>query len=593
MTNPFRAYQEEAYTAIISEISVNPKCLVKMFCGSGKSLLMSNVVSHLNNDLSVFVFPSLSLVDQFYTDYLYKNKQNVLRISSDANSTTNPKKIMIFLNKNIKKIICTTYQSLKILLNNLKGHKIGVCCFDEAHHSVGKTYQKYIFDSKYIKKQIFFTATPNNANGIVMQVPVITVTETGEPEPDMEGNCGKLTYDYSYKRGVEEGYLNKFEVKYDILCSETKTNRIIYESIARAILTTGNNRVLTFHSKISKLDSSVYNFTNEKKFIDAFRYIIKTEFPDKNHLYTSIKMIGLDAKIKQKKRRETLNLLDTCVENEIVVICSCRTIGEGIDTKNANMCVFVDPKSSLVEILQNIGRVVRKQIDVDKPASTVLIPYWLDDTSDEYTEYKGYEDEDSTIRDEKIITKNIKYKGILEVVNKLIQGNDIVVNKKDKINKVNKDEKIACAWNEILVSVKEFIHNKIKLSDTQCDTQLDIIQLSSWISKQNKNYINKTKEMEREEIYILWTNFLEEYKEQLYLFDYKWNDKLESLKMFIDSNTKLPCSKQSEVEAKLYSWYLRQRLEYKKIIGGMKKEERFNQWTLLLENEKYKQYFKT
>lgn len=589
MTNPFRAYQEEAYNAIIGEISVNPKCLVKMFCGSGKSLLMSNVVSHLNNDLSVFVFPSLSLVDQFYTDYLYKNKQNVLRISSDANSTTNPKKIMIFLDKNIKKIICTTYQSLKILLNNLNGHKIGVCCFDEAHHSVGKTYQKYIFDSKYIEKQIFFTATPNNANGIVMQIPVITVNGDGDGDNiELEGNCGKLTYDYCYKRGVEEGYLNKFDVKYDILCSETKTNRIIYESIARAILTTGNNRVLTFHSKISKLDTSVYKFTNEKKFIDAFRYIIETEFPDKNHLYTSIKMIGLDAKIKQKKRRETLNLLDTCVENEIVIICSCRTIGEGIDTKNANMCVFVDPKSSLVEILQNIGRIVRKQLNVDKPASTVLIPYWLDTTSDEYTEYKSYED--STTRGEKITAKNIKYKGILEVVNKLIQGNDIVVNKKDKKDKINKDEKIACIWNETFVSVKEFIYNKIKLNDTQLDTQL-----SSWISKQNKNYINKTKEMEREEIYILWTNFLEEYKDQLYLFDYKWNDKLESLKMFIDSNTKLPSSssKQSEVETRLGSWYLRQRLEYRKIIGGMKNKERYNQWTLLLENEKYKQYFKT
>ena len=590
MTNPFRAYQEEAYNAIIGEISVNPKCLVKMFCGSGKSLLMSNVVSHLNNDLSVFVFPSLSLVDQFYTDYLYKNKQNVLRISSDANSTTNPKKIMIFLDKNIKKIICTTYQSLKILLNNLNGHKIGVCCFDEAHHSVGKTYQKYIFDSKYIEKQIFFTATPNNANGIVMQVPVITVNgDNGDGDnTELEGNCGKLTYDYCYKRGVEEGYLNNFEVKYDILCSETKTNRIIYESIARAILTTGNNRVLTFHSKISKLDTSVYNFTNEKKFIDAFRYIIETEFPDKNHLYTSIKMIGLDAKIKQKKRRETLNLLDTCVENEIVIICSCRTIGEGIDTKNANMCVFVDPKSSLVEILQNIGRIVRKQLNVDKPASTVLIPYWLDTTSVEYTEYKS--DEDSTTSGENIIAKNSKYTGILEVVNKLIQGNDIVVNKKDKKDKINKDEKIACIWNETFVSVKEFIYNKIKLNDTQLDTQL-----SSWISKQNKNYINKTKEMEREEIYILWTNFLEEYKDQLYLFDYKWNDKLESLKMFIDSNTKLPSSssKQSEVETRLGSWYLRQRLEYRKIIGGMKNKERYNQWTLLLENEKYKQYFKT
>ena len=104
MTNAFRAYQEEAYNSIISEITVKSKCLVKMFCGSGKSLIMSNIVSHLNNDLSVFVFPSLSLIDQFYTDYIHtNNKPNVLRISSDENSTTNPQKIMIFIKKTPKK----------------------------------------------------------------------------------------------------------------------------------------------------------------------------------------------------------------------------------------------------------------------------------------------------------------------------------------------------------------------------------------------------------------------------------------------------------------------------------------------------------
>jgi len=595
MTTAFRAYQEEAYNAIISEITVKSKCLVKMFCGSGKSLIMSNVVAHLNNDLSVFVFPSLSLIDQFYTDYINTREEettpNVLRISSDENSTTNPKQIMIFLKKNTKKIICTTYQSLNILLKNLGGHKIGVCCFDEAHHSVGKTYQKYIFDPNYMngcmKKQIFFTATPNNANGIIMQG-YIKTTDILTPKND--NNCGKLTYDYSYKRGVEEGYLNKFEVRYDIMCSETRNIRIIYESIARAILTTGNNRVLTFHSKISKTLTSVYNFTNETKFIDAYNHIITTEFPEKKNYYKSIRMIGLDAKIKQHKRREILNLLDTSTENEIVIICSCRTIGEGIDTKHANMCVFIDPKSSLVEILQNIGRVVRKQFGVDKPPSTVLIPFWKESE-------KENECDDTP---EKIISKNSKYKGILEVVNKLIQGCDIVVNKnKDTQNKQEEDK--INRWKSYIDHVKKFIqimvvkNTEIELEMSEIkkkEQEQELHKQKTWVSIQNKHYVKKTNEMKIEEIYVLWTTFLEEYTEKLYIFDYKWNNILKSLKLFIDSNTKLPSSssKQPKVETKLGSWYLRQKTEYRKKTGGMKKIERYNQWTILLENEKYKQY---
>ena len=94
-------------------------------------------------------------------------------------------------------------------------------------------------------------------------------------------NCGKLAYDYSYQQGVKEEYLNKFEVIYDIMCSEKNNNRIIYEAIARAILITGNNRALTFHSKVSDTETSVDKFTNESEFIDAFNHIIKTEFPEK------------------------------------------------------------------------------------------------------------------------------------------------------------------------------------------------------------------------------------------------------------------------------------------------------------------------
>jgi superfamily II DNA or RNA helicase len=166
----FRPYQQQEFDAIVIELQNNNKCIVKMFCGSGKSLIMHNIVKHFDLQLSVFVFPSLSLVDQFYTDYL-KKSSSILKISSKAESTTEIDVITKFINnkKNTKKIICITYQSFNLLRNNLQGNKIDVCCYDEAHHAVGNTYQKLIFnDHDTISKQIFFTATPKNANGIVM-----------------------------------------------------------------------------------------------------------------------------------------------------------------------------------------------------------------------------------------------------------------------------------------------------------------------------------------------------------------------------------------------------------------------------------------
>ena len=95
-------------------------------------------------------------------------------------------------------------------------------------------------------------------------------------------------------------------------------------------------------------------------------------------------------------------------------------MGEGIDTKNANMCVFVDPKTSFVKIIQNIGRVVRKQFGVDKPHSTILLPIYINKTK--YEECKTAEECDSVIREE--MKKGDDFTPILNVMSALKQEDE-------------------------------------------------------------------------------------------------------------------------------------------------------------------------
>jgi superfamily II DNA or RNA helicase len=381
-----RKYQIEALKSIEDELIVNNarKCLVKMFCGTGKSAIMRNFQASQDVNLIVYVFPSLSLISQFTHDYLKKEETPILKISSDDNSTTEPYIIQNFLSKLSNKIICVTYQSFATLIENLNGLIIDVCIFDEAHHAVGQTYQQLIFkDCEHSNKQIFFTATPKNANGIVMY------------EKDVIGDCGKMVYDYTYYRGITEEYLNPFEIRLDFYTEHN--NHSIYESICRSILASGNNRVLTFHSDVNTdRDTSVNNFVNQLDLDRAFNKILNEEFSDKIGFYTKVKIVGLSSeiistcpqcleKIKKSTHRPVVksccryNILenfDKTKDNEILIISSCETIGEGIDTKNANMCVFVDPKSSYVSIMQNIGRIVRK--NGERPLSTILIPCWVD-----------------------------------------------------------------------------------------------------------------------------------------------------------------------------------------------------------------------
>ena len=183
----FRYYQSEADDAIYEESRINNKCIVKMFCGTGKSLLMRKCKYLENQKLVVYVFPSLSLIDQFCNDYFTK-KDSPFKVSSENDSTTDSTLIKSELKKKKNKIICVTYQSYKTLLDNLETTKINVCIYDEAHHAVGETYQKLIFENETnaCEKQIFFTATPKNANGIIMY----------DRDNLDAGMCGKLVYDY-------------------------------------------------------------------------------------------------------------------------------------------------------------------------------------------------------------------------------------------------------------------------------------------------------------------------------------------------------------------------------------------------------------
>jgi superfamily II DNA or RNA helicase len=408
MTSTFRYYQQEANIAICDELLTNKKCLVKMFCGTGKSLLMRKCSIIDAAKLVVYVFPSLSLIDQFYTDYLSDfPSDDILKISSELEATTDPVKIAHFLSKQTKKIVCVTYHSYGTLLENLGGVNINVCMFDEAHHAVGQTYQKLIFENDLCEKQIFFTATPKNANGIVMY----------DREQLDESICGKLVYDYSYLKGVVEGYLNPFEIRVDMYTENT--NKSVYASIARAILTTGNNMCLTFHADVNTgRDTSVNRFVNDAEFKRTFKEIQKSEFP-REKKYKKIQMISSAS--KPSERKKMLEDFDATPDNEVMVISSCETIGEGIDTKNANMCVFVDPKTSYVKIIQNIGRIVRKVFGVDKPNSTILIPCWVDKTK--YVECDGDREKcDAVIRQDMSTSGN--FNGILNVLSALKQEDE-------------------------------------------------------------------------------------------------------------------------------------------------------------------------
>jgi hypothetical protein len=253
------------------------------------------------------------------------------------------------------------------------------------------------------------------------------------------------------------------------------TNKSVFETISRAILSSGNNRVLTFHADVNTdRDTTVNLFVDEKEFKKIFKDIQINEFPNLK-IYKKIKMVALDASISPDKRKKILSDFDKTPDDNIFVISSCETIGEGIDTKNANMCVFVDPKSSYVKIIQNIGRIVRKIFGKDKPKSTVLIPCWVDKAK--YLDCNGDRDKcDEVIRQD--MGESGNFNGILNVLSALRQEDedlyDICLHYPDTFSPQEIKENLEKQGFEVgdIVGDGTLIETIEHIADMQIDTEM-------------------------------------------------------------------------------------------------------------------------
>jgi superfamily II DNA or RNA helicase len=91
-----RPYQLDALLSIFPL----EKCLVKMFCGTGKSHIITNLMIHEQKALNVVVFPSLALISQYASDYLqhenyrpyFQNTLNVSSLKEEENAKKDDKK---------------------------------------------------------------------------------------------------------------------------------------------------------------------------------------------------------------------------------------------------------------------------------------------------------------------------------------------------------------------------------------------------------------------------------------------------------------------------------------------------------------------
>ena len=411
----------------ISEKNKYDKCLINMWCGTGKTRTFTISIFQDNQDLNVIVFPSLGLINQYNNDY-FLNQDNIfkdnfdnfqcLAFCSDDDSklklkssaikySTSDKICKSFMKKKDKKIVLVTYQSFEKFINICISDNIQInrLLFDEAHNLVGEKIQKIVFNNdeldNIVDKTEYYTATPVNRNGIIMY-------DRDEPE---NSDCGELAFEYLYYQAVEDKICKAFNTEICLYCQKPEYKnkyQPIFELIIRACLSGKYDywNILTYHSYVNQTDdksegiSFVKDFAsskNETLIKKLFTKIQNEEFSYTKELYNVNNVILKGVHSNTKNRQQILNDFDDKQKGRIFILSSCCILNEGIDTKWANMGVPINPSQSIVKESQRIGRLVRIP-ELNMPDAIILIPCMIDII--QYDKMETDEDKDKMIREQ-------------------------------------------------------------------------------------------------------------------------------------------------------------------------------------------------
>jgi superfamily II DNA or RNA helicase len=497
-------------------------------CGAGKSLTGFWMLQKLQSKSTLIAVPSLSLVKQTLDVYLreivaHKRKVKWLCICSDEGigqdddvvfytenlgvpCQTDPEYIEQWLRENQDEeiIIFTTYQSGRIIgeISKKLNYSFDLGIFDEAHKTVGsdkKLFSHLLFEQNIsIQKRIFMTATERFYRG--SKDDIISM--------DDYDIYGDTFTQMSFKEAIELGLLTDYKViTIDVKKSEIadfiKQNNLVQlnnkwkkETEARSLASMLALRkamkqfpiknAVSFHSSIEK---AIRNKELQNHITDTYNY-------------EPIDTYTVSGKLPTSKRKV---IVQEFARSPKSLITNARCLTEGVDVPNIDCIVFSDPRKSKVDIVQALGRALRKK--EGKDWGYVILPVIYDEETYEI-DNDNFQEILSIVRglasnDERIVEffkdkaeqgsskkpsgRQFQLEVFSEFVNELELSNQLQIRLWEKLSRFNwmsfEEAKNYVLQNEINTSEKwrQFVHSSKRPNNLPTLPNL-VYKESGWIS---------------------------------------------------------------------------------------------------------------
>jgi superfamily II DNA or RNA helicase len=371
-----------------------------MACGSGKTLTSFWITKKIKAEKVLFLAPSISLLAQTLSVWLRNSEnrnKNFFVVCSDNTagtnddsefvsdydfpSTTNSKDIADFISTNESFTIFSTYHSSNTVLKEVAKNKVNfdltIC--DEAHRLTGKVNDEYgsVLKKTFpTSKKLFMTATPR-----IISYGIKKAAEGREIElvsMDDEKLFGTVIYELTFGEAIEKQLL----ADYKIIITGVSNRDLNKKEFIKVKSTTID---ITTYAKAVTLKKTLRKYKLKK--VITFHSFIKSAsiFSDLlNNLKLSSNYIAGTHSIRERK--QLVKKLERKTD-QIEILSNARVLSEGIDLPELDCIAFIDPKTSVVDIVQSVGRAIRASKD-KKKIGYIVIPIFLDDESGFQTIYK-------------------------------------------------------------------------------------------------------------------------------------------------------------------------------------------------------------
>ena len=410
-----RDYQRYAHDDVVKGLQNSNRGQLIMACGTGKTLTSLRICESLApvGGIVLYLVPSITLIQQSmrYWSENSKTKQYYIGVCSDKTVSSNEEgsitelecpvstkvaDLKEYLNNRPKDrltVIFCTYNSIKVVIDSIdKPLDIAFC--DEAHRTIGGADQSFFTKVHEdhnipIKKRLYMTATPKIFTDKIRKA--ADAQDKKIYAMDDISIYGNILHELKFDKAVHKyAALADYRVRIafidpKFMDSELQSSMADKEGILP--LSASNKMVALWHSilypdydKINLLQRVIV-FSNtiraSKEFAEGEKYGFKSIVQQvKEHKPTSmdIETKHVDGTTNSRERKKLLEWLKRSNDNpnSCRLLSNARCLSEGVDVPALDGVVFMEPRQSIVDVIQSVGRVMRKA--AGKDYGYVIIP---------------------------------------------------------------------------------------------------------------------------------------------------------------------------------------------------------------------------